>query len=145
MCVFALACCNPAPKLSGKPVSYWISRLDDLDPKVRWNALETLGRVENATYLEPARTRLHELAKSGSIGSDMAAVILYDKLGDRTLPNPHAVFNPVPPVPNAAELEKQKQTEAELDRFVEEMKEKTKRIDTMRIEYDRKYGSPESK
>lgn len=76
-CCMALSC-HGETYVSGKPVSVWIEKLDDKDPREMLKSLDAL-RLCGKSDLEDARPRLRQLAVGGSILSRKAALMLFDK------------------------------------------------------------------
>lgn len=70
--------CKSEPMVSGKPVSYWVGKLEDRDPREWTKALDAL-RYCKKEDLGGARKRLREMAVGGSIISRRSALLLFDK------------------------------------------------------------------
>lgn len=64
--------------VSGKPVSFWVAKLEDRDKMEWYKAFDAL-RWCTADDLKGARKRLREMAVGGNIFSRNAALLLFDK------------------------------------------------------------------
>jgi len=77
VCILAPSC-KGDPMVSGKPVSFWVAKLDDRDRREWYKAFDALERCTKED-LRGAKKRLREMAVGSNIFSRRAALILFNK------------------------------------------------------------------
>lgn len=78
LCVFA-PLCKAEAMVSGKPVSFWVAKLEDRDKREWSKAFDALRFCTKEDLSGKARTRFRQMAVGGNVFSRSAALLLFSK------------------------------------------------------------------